>query len=93
MLITWEHSRGDKKIMDNNLIVEEIKIEDLQHYNELMKTFKICLRAEAGSLIKESRDYILSMREDIKDLQAENKKIKADCISMAKILNEKFKEL
>ena len=79
--------------MENNLEVQEYNLEVIEQYNNLVDTFKKCFKNEAVQLIKECKDYILSMRQDIKDLKEENEVIKADCYEMAEILNEKFKAM
>ena len=79
--------------MENNIEVKEYDLEAIEQYNNLMDVFKVCFKNEAVQFIKECRDYIISMREDIQTLKAENEVIKTDCYEMAKILNMKFKEM
>ena len=79
--------------MKDNLEVETYNLEKLKLYKDFENILKADIRQEAVALIKESRDYIVSMRADIQTLKKENEEIKSDCFEMAEILNEKFKEL
>ena len=81
--------------MKDNLEIEEYDLQKIDLYDELMDTFKKCLKSEVQQILSEAREEIFYTQQYIKALNDENERIFNDNCIMAKQLHvcERLQEI